>query len=131
MVEREDRNLEAKTTDLIAKRARAFRRALTEPEVTLWSRLKKRGNGKPVFRRQFPYETMIFDFYCPAARLAIEVDGSTHWTDEKQAKDFARDTWLASRGVAVLRIGAGEVYRDLSGVADAVILRAEERIRAR
>jgi len=130
MVEREDQALEAKTNDLIAKRARAFRRALTEPEVMLWSRLKKRGVGKPVFRRQFPYETMIFDFYCPAAKLAIEVDGATHWTDEKQAKDFARDMWLKGRGIAVLRVGAGEVYRNLSVAADAVILRAEERIRA-
>jgi len=95
----------------------------------LWSHLKKRGTGKPVFRRQIPFETVIFDFYCPAARLAIEVDGSTHWTEEKQEKDFARDMWLASRGIAVLRIGAGEVYRRPSAVADAVILRAEERIR--
>jgi very-short-patch-repair endonuclease len=123
--------MEGRPRTLIAKRARNFRRALTEPEVMLWSRLKRRGTPKPVFRRQFPYETMIFDFYCPAARLAIEVDGATHWTEEKQAKDAARDAWLANRGIAVLRIGAGEVYRDLAAVADAVILRAEERIRGR
>jgi hypothetical protein len=40
----------------------------------------------------------------------------------------ARDARLARRGISVLRIGAGRVYRDLGGVADAVILRAEERI---
>jgi len=97
----------------------------------LWSRLKTRGRPKPIFRRQYPYESMIFDFYCPAARLAIEIDGSTHWTEEKRDKDAARDAWLAGRGVAVMRIGAGEVYSDLSGAADAVILRAEERIRGR
>ncbi|HSV02165.1 MAG TPA: DUF559 domain-containing protein [Phenylobacterium sp.] len=113
-----------RTSTLIAKRARAFRRALTEPEVMLWSRLKGRGRGQPIFRRQFAYESMIFDFYCPAARLAIEVDGSTHWDDEKRAKDAARDAWLAGRGVSVFRIGAGEIYRDPSRVADAVILRA-------
>jgi len=131
VVERESHIVEGRPSTLVAKRARAFRRALTEPEVMLWSRLKKRGTPKPVFRRQFPYESMIFDFYCPAARLAIEVDGSTHWTEDKRAKDAARDAWLAGRGIAVLRIGASEVYRNLSGVADAIILRAEERIRAR
>jgi very-short-patch-repair endonuclease len=128
VVEREGQVIDAKTSDLIAKRARAFRRALTEPEVMLWSRLKGRGRGQPVFRRQFAYEAMIFDFYCPAAKLAVEIDGSTHWTEEKQAKDETRDGWLASRGIAVMRIGAGSVYQNLGQVTDAVILRALERI---
>ena len=116
---------------LIAKRARAFRRALTEPEVMLWSRLKGRGTDKPVFRRQFAFGTIIFDFYCMAAKLAVEVDGSSHWSDEKRAKDEARDAWAARQGVAVLRIGAGEVYRDLGGVTDGVIRLALERIASR
>jgi very-short-patch-repair endonuclease len=106
--------LTPRSSDLIAKRARAFRRALTEPEVMLWSRLKRRGTEKPIFRRQFAYESMIFDFYCPAAKLALEIDGSTHWSEEKQTKDAARDAWLKARGITVMRIGAGAVYRDLS-----------------
>lgn len=113
-----------RTTTTIAKRARALRRSMTEPEIMLWSRLKGRGRGQPIFRRQFAYEAMIFDFYCPAAKLAVEIDGSTHWDEEKLAKDEARDAWPARRGIAVLRIGAGEVYRNLSQVADGVILRA-------
>ncbi|MBX3483684.1 endonuclease domain-containing protein [Phenylobacterium sp.] len=120
-----------RTSTRIANRARALRHSMTEPEVMLWSRLKGRRADKPIFRRQFAYESMIFDFYCPRAALAVEVDGSTHWDDEKQAKDEARDHWLARRGIAVLRVGAGEVYRNLSGVADAVILAADERIRSR
>jgi very-short-patch-repair endonuclease len=115
----------------IRKRARALRKAMTEPEIMLWSRLKRRGRGQPIFRRQFAYESMIFDFYCPAARLAVEVDGSTHWTEEKRAKDEARDAWLAGRGIAVMRIGAGAVYQGLGDVVDGVILRALELIEAR
>jgi very-short-patch-repair endonuclease len=118
-----------RTTLVMAKRARALRKAMTEPEIMLWSRLKGRGRDQPIFRRQFAYQSMIFDFYCPAAKLAVEVDGSTHWDDEKQAKDEARDAWLARRGIAVMRIGAGEVYRNLGAVADGVIFRAEERTR--
>ena len=101
---------------------------MTEPEVMLWSRLKGRGPHKPIFRRQYAYESMIFDFYCPAARLAVEIDGSTHWSEEKREKDEARDMWLRGRGIEVLRIGAGDVYRDLGGVADSVILAALGRI---
>jgi very-short-patch-repair endonuclease len=118
-----------RTSTLIARRARALRRNMTAPEIMLWSRLQGRGQDKPIFRRQYAYESMIFDFYCPMAALAVEVDGSTHWDDEKQAKDEARDRWLASRGIHVMRVGAGSVYRNLNGTADAVILTAEARIR--
>jgi len=115
----------------ILKRARALRKAMTEPEIMLWSRLKGRGRGQPIFRRQFAYEAMIFDFYCPAARLAVEIDGSTHWDEDKRANDEARDRWLRSRDITVVRIAAGTVYRGASGVADAVILQALALIEAR
>jgi len=104
---------------------------MTEPEIMPWSRLKGRKEGKPIFRRQYAYETLIFDFFCPAAKLAVEIDGRTHWDDDAQAKDDARDFWLASRGIAVLRIGAGEVYRNPGRVAGSVILAAEARMRDR
>ncbi len=94
----------------------------------LWSRLKGRAKDRPIFRRPFAYESMIFDFYCPAAKLAVEIDGATHWDEEKRGKDEARDHWLGTRGIAVLRIGAGAVYQNLSQVADGVILRAIARI---
>ena len=116
---------------LIQNRARAMRKRMTEPEVMLWSRLRGRGEDRPVFRRQHAFHAMIFDFYCPAAKLAIEVDGSTHWTEDKQQRDDARDRWLATQGIEVLRIGAGEVFRNLGQVADGVIRRALERIESR
>jgi very-short-patch-repair endonuclease len=105
-----------RTATPIAVRARALRKAMTEPEIMLWSRLKGRGLDRPIFRRQVAYDSMIFDFYCPAARLVVEIDGATHWGEDKREKDAARDAWLARRGIDVLRVGAGE---DLSGVADA------------
>jgi very-short-patch-repair endonuclease len=120
-----------RTSTLIANRARALRRSMTDPEIMLWSRLKGRGTDKPIFRRQFAFESLIFDFYCPAARLAVEIDGATHWDEGKREKDAARDAWLARRGVVVLRIAAGAVYRNAARVADRVILRAEELIAGR
>lgn len=120
-----------RTTTLIGRRARALRRNMTEPEVMLWSRLKGRVEGRPIFRPQYAYETVIFDFYCPAAKLVVEIDGRTHWDEEARARDEARDFWLAGRGIAVVRIGAGEIYRNLSGAADSVIRAAEARIRNR
>ena len=103
---------------------------MSEPEVMLWSRLRGRGPEQPTFRRQHPFGSIVLDFYCPAARLAVEVDGSTHWDDRAQAKDAARDRWLQGQGVTVLRIPASRVYRDLASVTDAILLRADELIAA-
>ena len=105
-----------------------MRKAMTEPEVMLWSRLRGRGPEKPTFRRQHPFGSLILDFYCPAASLAIEVDGATHWEDAAQAKDAARDRWLMSQGVRVLRIPASRIYHDLSDVTDGILILAEELI---
>jgi very-short-patch-repair endonuclease len=110
---------------LTSNRARAMRKAMTEPEVILWSRLRGRRGERPTFRRQHPIGSLILDFYCPSLRLAVEVDGATHWDDAAQARDMARDRWLAAQGVEVMRIPASRVYRDINGVMDALMLRIE------
>ena len=107
-----------------------MRKAMTEPEVMLWSRLRGRGPDKPTFRRQHPFGSIILDFYCPAARLAVEVDGATHWHEAAQAKDEMRDRWLADQGVYVLRIPASRIDHDLGGVTDGLRLQAEALIAA-
>jgi very-short-patch-repair endonuclease len=115
---------------LITNRARAMRKAMTEPEVMLWSRLRGRSADKPTFRRQHPLGSIIPDFYCPAARLAVEVDGSTHWDEEARAKDEARDRWLMGQGVTVLRIPSSRIYQELSDVTDEILRRAQELVTA-
>ena len=59
-------------------RARALRRSLSLPEVILWQALRGRRLGDARIRRQHPVGPYILDFYCEAARLAVEVDGSGH-----------------------------------------------------
>ena len=54
--------------------ARKLRRKMSPPEVVLWQILRMRPNGLK-FRRQRPTDPYIFDFYCRAAMLAIEIDG--------------------------------------------------------
>lgn len=107
-----------------------MRKAMTEPEVMLWSRLRGRGPDQPTFRRQHPFGSIILDFYCPAARLAVEVDGATHWDDAARAKDEARDRWLMGQGIRIHRVPAGSVYRDPGGVTGAILLEAAALIEA-
>ena len=104
---------------------------MTEPEVMLWVRLRRRLPDQPVFRRQHPLGPYIIDFYCPAAKLAVEIDGSTHWDDWQIAHDERRDAWLARQGIRVLRIGASSVFEDADEVADGARRLALEILRSR
>jgi len=105
-------------TDRAYKSARKFRRELSLPEKLLWVRL--RGSGVR-FRRQHPLGPYVLDFYCAAARLAIEVDGVAHDFGDRPGKDQARTEWLNSQGVEVLRILAKDVLADPDAIADALL----------
>ena len=108
-----------------------MRRNLTPPEVMLWMRLRRRSPDNPVFRNQHPLGSYILDFYCPAAKLAIEIDGDGHGEDAQIEHDERRDRWLNGQGVAVYRVLASSVFRDADDVADGVRRRADELIALR
>ena len=79
---------------------------MSPPEVLLWARLRVRNPELPNFRRQHPISPYIADFYCSAARLIIEVDGSAHGGDAQIVDDELRDRYLQKLGYRVLRISA-------------------------
>jgi very-short-patch-repair endonuclease len=88
------------------------------PEVLLWRLLRK---ASPPIRRQHPIGSYVLDFYCPAAKLVIEVYGFAHETGDRPARDEARDAWLRAQGLRVEHIAASDVLRDPGGCADAVL----------
>ena len=108
--------------------ARHLRRTLSAPEARLWSRLRERGPGKPVFRRQHPIGPYVLDFYCVKARLAVEIDGISHDMGDRPRRDMRRDAWLEARGVTVMRIAARELARGIDEAADAIVRTAAEML---
>jgi very-short-patch-repair endonuclease len=94
---------------------------MTLPEGLLWRELRKRPAGLQ-FRRQHPVGRYIVDFCCPAARLVIEVDGIAHTMGDNPQRDAARDIWLRSQGLTVLRLSAEDVVRDLGSAVTAILL---------
>src|SRR5487761_1052078 len=110
------------------RKARHLRRALSPPEARLWSRLRERAPGKPVFRRQHPIGPYVLDFYCAKARLAVEIDGISHDMGDRPQRDERRDTWLEARGVTVVRIAASELTCSIGVAADAIVRMAAERL---
>jgi very-short-patch-repair endonuclease len=79
------------TSNPTIERSRELRRNMTEPEVILWSRLKKLRAQGVRFRRQAPFRGYFLDFVCFEWRLVIEVDGGYHGTDDQESRDQLRD----------------------------------------
>jgi very-short-patch-repair endonuclease len=94
----------------------------TPPEQKLWYALRRRQVDGLKFRRQVPVGPFIADFYCPPARLVVEVDGATH---SDSATDESRDAWMHAQGLRVLRVWNNDVMGNLEGVL--AIIRAAAR----
>jgi len=88
------------------------------PEKLLWVRLR---GAEVRFRRQHPIGPYVLDFYCPSAKLAIEVDGFAHDTGDRLQRDEVRTEWIRSQGIQVLRIPAKDVLADPDAIADALL----------
>ncbi len=102
------------------KLARKLRSEMSLPEGLLWRELRKRPEGLK-FRRQHPAGVYVLDFYCAAARLAIEVDGMAHDSADAAKRDQSRSGFLRSQGVATLRVPARVILEDV-GIAVARIV---------
>ena len=108
-------------------RARRLREQMDLPERLLWKRLNRGQMGGLHFRRQHPISPYILDFYCDEAKLAVEVDGSSHDTAGRAAHDERRDQWLEQRGIAVVRVAARDVLKAMEDVLATVALFASRR----
>ncbi|GAA0625975.1 endonuclease domain-containing protein [Brevundimonas kwangchunensis] len=115
-------------TPIAHERARGLRRPMSPPEARLWNHVRGHRLRGYKFRRQHPIGPYIIDFYCPAARLAVEVDGSTHDHPDRVAHDRRRTAWLATQGVRVIRIAARDVRDELDGVLAFIARVVGERI---
>ena len=91
-------------------RARELRKDQTPAEKKLWELLRGRRCGGLRFLRQRLLGQYIVDFYCPARRLAIEVDGSVHDGEAVWAYDAMRQHTLEERGIALIRLRNEEVF---------------------
>ena len=106
--------------------ARRLRGDMTDAEQKLWSRLRRRQIGSVQFYRQKPLGGYIVDFYAPAIRLVVEVDGSQHQLDKGLCKDASRDDWLVAQGLAVLRFDNLQVLRETDAVVEVIAQRVME-----
>lgn len=98
----------------------ALRNNATTCERLLWRRLKGSRLGSHKFRRQQGIGPYIVDFYCPAAKLVVELDGSSHHEPEQVEHDQVRTAYLTTLGLRVMRFGNEQVRENLDGVVAAL-----------
>ena len=108
------------------RKAHRFRREMTLPEVLVWQRLRKAPMGIK-FRRQHPVGPFVLDFYCPAVKTAIEIDGIAHDMGDNPQRDMERDAWLREKGIRVIRVPAGDVMRSVDEAVEAIVRACMQR----
>ena len=109
-------------SDSTRRTAIRLRREATFPERLLWSRLKRQQAGIR-FLRQRPLGRYVADFYAPACKLVVELDGRSH--EGRFAADLERERFLRGEGLRVLRLANDEGLADLSGVVAQIVTFAQ------
>jgi very-short-patch-repair endonuclease len=104
----------------LKKRRRYLRNHLPKAEVLLWMQLSNRQMRGYKFRRQYSVDKFVIDFYCPELRLAIEVDGDSHFTPQARIYDRGRQNHIESFGIRFLRVMNEDVYDNLEAVLDEI-----------
>jgi very-short-patch-repair endonuclease len=88
---------------------RALRAEMPRAEVLLWSKLRGRQLSELKFRRQCSVGPYVVDFYCPQMKLAVEIDGDSHFGDGAEQRDARRQTYIESFGIRFVRCTNGDV----------------------
>lgn len=100
--------------------ARQLRNNMTEAEQKLWLRLRQKQILGLQFYRQKPILNFIVDFYCPAASLIIECDGSQHLNEKGLQYDLVRDQALTQLNLTVLRFNNLQILHELDAVVQTI-----------
>lgn len=109
-------------------RRQAARANMPVAEAMLWSVLKGRKMLGCKFRRQYGVGSYQIDFYSAELKLAIELDGESHYVGNAQERDSQRQKFIESLGIRVLRFVNDDVYENMEGVWDAIARAVREQI---
>ena len=107
----------------LVTRAKELRKKMTLAEKKLWYGYLKKFPVRVL--RQKPIDNFIVDFYCAKLKLAIEIDGDSHFSPEAQAKDQARTNILQGYGLSVIRFTNDDVLHNFEAVCGQIHLRLQ------
>jgi very-short-patch-repair endonuclease len=108
------------------EKRRYLRKNMPKSEVLLWTKLKNRQMHEERFLRQYGVDQYVLDFYCPRLKLAIEVDGDSHFMPDAEEQDKARQEYIEAYGIRFLRFTNTDVCENLDGVCQMIFNKVEE-----
>ncbi|MGL3106348.1 endonuclease domain-containing protein [Bradyrhizobium sp. BR 1432] len=108
------------STSIRRAAAKKLRANTTPNERILWRALKEVPLEGSHFRRQAPIGPYVVDFFLPARRLIIELDGGHHNGDDETKRDLVRQRWLENEGYSVIRFWNSEITSDLTAVLERI-----------
>lgn len=111
----------------LISRAKELRKNATRQEKHLWYDFLR--NYPVRFQRQKTIEGFIVDFYCDAAKLVIEIDGSQHYTDQGLTYDNERTAILQQYGIKVIRFSNRDIDCRFRYVCDDIHQKIETRLK--
>ena len=97
-----------------------MRKNAPTPESILWFAIRNRKIKEQKFKRQFSIDRYVLDFYCPALRLAIEIDGGYHQSSNMKEYDLERQRSVESLGIKFLRFSNQEILDNLEAVINKI-----------
>ena len=107
-----------KNDQQLKERRRELRRNRTDAEKAFWARVRNKQFFGLKFFRQYSFGPYILDFYCPAKKFAVELDGGQHNLNDTKEYDAERTDYLNTFGVKVVRFWNNEVMCNLDGVLE-------------
>ena len=100
--------------------SRQLRTNMTNAERLLWSKVRRKQLQGYHFYRQKIIGNYIVDFYCPKAKLGVEIDGGQHYDHDEIKKDNVRDDYMREQRLTVLRFSDREIFENLDGVIERI-----------
>ena len=102
----------------LIKRAKKLRAEMTKQERHLWYDFLRYYPVK--FYKQKVIGNYIVDFYSPAAKLAIEIDGNQHKIDEIYERDLLRTQVINKHGIKVIRFSNADIDNEFETVCELI-----------
>ena len=100
----------------LTENSKKLRREMTKQERHLWYDFLKQ---LPItIHRQKTIGNYIVDFYVAEKRIAIEIDGEEHFSEDRMKKDALRTAELEKLGIKVIRYSNYDVTANFKNVCD-------------
>ena len=106
--------------------AKQLRKNMTKEERHLWYDFLRSYDIR--FLRQKIFGKYIVDFYCPEAKIVVELDGSQHYEPMGIEKDSERTLFFEQYSVTVIRIPNNEVMRNFRGVCEYIDMQVRQSL---